>query len=80
MVGVTNPRRALDRPRLVEKGPGARTHKCLGVPTGGLLPKGFLAEAGLQPDLAAEYGLKETDMAAYPEHTERNVRLADGTD
>ena len=29
--------------------------------------------------LAAENGLEETHTTAYPERTERNVRLADGT-
>ena len=41
--------------------------------------KGILTEAGPRPDLAAEYGLMETDTTAYPERTERNVCLADGT-
>ena len=48
-------------------------------PTGGFVPKGFITEAGPRPDLAAEYGLEETNTPAYPERTERNVRLADGT-
>ena len=58
---------------------GLAVAKRLGIPTGGFVPKGFLTEAGPRPDLAAEYGLEETDTAAYPERTERNVRLADGT-
>ncbi len=58
---------------------GLAVAKRLGIPTGGYVPKGFLTEAGPRPDLAAEYGLKETDTADYAERTERNVRLADGT-
>src|SRR5262245_24147708 len=58
---------------------GLAVAKRLGIPTGGFVPKGFLTEAGPRPDLAAAYGLEETDTAAYPERTERNLRLADGT-
>ena len=58
---------------------GLAVAKRLGIPTGGFVPKGFLTEAGPRPDLAAEYGLEETDTSAYPERTERNVRPADGT-
>ena len=58
---------------------GLAVAKRLGIPTGGLVPKGFLTEAGSRPDLAAEYGLEETGTAAYPERTERNVCVADGT-
>ena len=58
---------------------GLAVAKRLGIVTGGFVPKGFLTEAGPRPDVAAEYGLEETNTAAYPERTERNVRLANGT-
>jgi hypothetical protein len=51
----------------------------LGIPTGGVMPKGFLTEDGPRSDLAACYGLVEAGPPAYPERTERNVLLADGT-
>jgi hypothetical protein len=58
---------------------GLAVAKRLGILTGGLVSKGFLTETGLRPDLAAEYGLEETDTVDYAERTERNVLLADGT-
>jgi hypothetical protein len=51
----------------------------LGISTGGFMPKGFRTEAGPRPDLAARFGLVEAETADYPERTERNVLLADGT-
>ena len=58
---------------------GLAVAKCLGIPTGGYAPKGWLTEAGPCPDLGASYGLKEADTAAYPERTERNVLASNGT-
>jgi hypothetical protein len=43
------------------------------------MPKGFRTEAGPRPDLAARFGLVEAETAEYPERTEHNVLLADGT-
>ena len=43
------------------------------------MPKGFRTEAGPRPDLARASALSETATADYPERTERNVLLADGT-
>jgi Circularly permutated YpsA SLOG family len=58
---------------------GLEAAEQLGVPTGGFMPKGFRTETGPRPDLAARYGLQETATADYPERTEQNVLLADGT-
>ena len=48
----------------------------LGVPHGGWIPKGRLAEDGPLPE---SYTLKETTSAVYAERTEKNVIDADGT-
>ena len=48
----------------------------LGTPHGGWCPKGRRAEDGPIP---AQYTLKETPFADYPQHTELNVRDSDGT-
>jgi len=48
----------------------------LGVPHGGWVPKGRLAEDGPLPE---RYTLKETASAVYAERTEKNVLDADGT-
>jgi len=48
----------------------------LGVPHGGWIPKGRLAEDGPLPET---YTLKETASAVYAERTEKNVLDADGT-
>jgi hypothetical protein len=58
---------------------GLAAAKRLGIPTGGCTPRGWLTEDGPRPDLGAAYGLTQADAAAYPERTERNVLLADGT-
>jgi hypothetical protein len=49
----------------------------LGIPCGGWVPRGRLAEDGVIPDRYA--GLRETDSADYSERTEANVRDADAT-
>jgi len=43
------------------------------------MPKGFLTEAGPQPELAELYGAHELDTAAYRTRTVTNVEDADGT-
>jgi hypothetical protein len=48
----------------------------LGIPHGGWIPKGRIAEDG---PLAAEYRLTEMPTASYPERTEKNVVESDGT-
>ncbi len=48
----------------------------LGLPIGGWCPKGRRAEDG---PIDLKYPLKETDSAAYPIRTEKNILEADGT-
>lgn len=48
----------------------------LGIPHGGWVPKGRLAEDGPIPK---RYRMRETGSSAYPQRTERNVRDSDGT-
>jgi len=48
----------------------------LGIPHGGWIPKGRLAEDGPIPET---YSMRETRTAEYTERTERNVRDSDGT-
>jgi hypothetical protein len=48
----------------------------LGIPHGGWVPRGRLAEDGPLP---ATYAVRETRTATYPGRTERNVRDSDGT-
>ena len=48
----------------------------LGVPHGGWIPRGRLAEDGPLPET---YALRETASAVYAERTEKNVLDADGT-
>jgi hypothetical protein len=48
----------------------------LGIPHGGWVPKGRLAEDGPLPDT---YALRETPTADYVERTEKNVVDSDGT-
>ena len=48
----------------------------LGIPHGGWVPKGRLAEDGPLPET---YSLRETPTAVYAERTEKNVVDSDGT-
>jgi len=48
----------------------------LGIPHGGYLPKGRLAEDGPLPD---RYQLQEMPTEEYPARTEKNVIASDGT-
>jgi Circularly permutated YpsA SLOG family len=48
----------------------------LGIPHGGWIPKGRIAEDG---PLAARYELIEMPTDSYPERTEKNVVESDGT-
>ena len=48
----------------------------LGIPHGGWIPKGRIAEDG---PLAAKYKLSEMPTDSYPERTEKNVLESDGT-
>jgi hypothetical protein len=49
------------------------------IATGGWMPRGFRTLAGPDPDLAARFGLKEHPSEDYPERTELNVRISQGT-
>jgi hypothetical protein len=51
--------------------------KALGIPTGGIAPKGFRTENGPQPSLALEYGLVESESDDYAVRTAENIDLAD---
>ncbi|MFI5222758.1 MAG: YpsA SLOG family protein [Nitrospirales bacterium] len=57
---------------------GLLAAKDLGLKTGGFIPKGFLTELGLQPELAA-FGLQETSSKEYPPRTRLNIQHSDGT-
>jgi predicted NAD-dependent protein-ADP-ribosyltransferase YbiA (DUF1768 family) len=50
-----------------------------GIATGGWMPRGFRTLAGPDPELAAQFGLREHPSEEYPERTELNVRISDGT-
>ena len=59
---------------------GLEAAERLGIPTGGFMPKGFRTETGPRPDLGSSLRPgQETATADYPERTEQNVLLADGT-
>ena len=51
----------------------------LGIPTGGVMPKGFKTLKGPRPDLAAKYNLTEHESERYPPRTYQNVKDADAT-
>ena len=52
----------------------------LQLQTGGMMPKGFINEAGQQPSLAEFYGMTEHLLSdKYPPRTEWNVANSDGT-
>lgn len=53
--------------------------KALGIPTGGHMPCKFLTEDGLRPDLAAFFGMRETEQREYPPRTRLNVKNSDFT-
>jgi len=48
----------------------------MGIPHGGWIPKGRLTEEGPLPDT---YHLDEMKTDSYPERTEKNVEVSDGT-
>ncbi|RYF77522.1 MAG: hypothetical protein EOO39_03755 [Cytophagaceae bacterium] len=53
--------------------------RSLGIPAGGVAPKGYLTEAGPNSSLREWYGLTEHESANYPPRTLSNVQQADGT-
>lgn len=52
--------------------------KEVGIPTGGIAPKGWKTETGREPNLK-NYGLIEHQSTAYQARTKENIRLSDGT-
>lgn len=50
-----------------------------GIATGGFVPRGWLTEAGPDPELGTRFGLVETASDAYAERTERNLLASDAT-
>lgn len=58
---------------------GLEVARSLGIPTGGVTPKGYLTEAGPNSSLRDWYGLTEHESANYPPRTRSNVQQADGT-
>ena len=53
--------------------------KSKGIPTGGCMPRGFLAHDGEHPEFASLYGMHQSGSPEYPPRTEENVRVADAT-
>jgi hypothetical protein len=53
--------------------------KAAGVATGGWMPKGFRAQDGPRPELAALYGVREHTSDRYPPRTALNVKESDAT-
>lgn len=51
----------------------------LGIPTGGWAPKGYLTEAGPNPELKTRFNLDEHESPDYTPRTEMNVRMSDAT-
>jgi Circularly permutated YpsA SLOG family len=51
----------------------------LGIPTGGVAPKGWFTENGPQEELLRSFGLTECEEEGFPARTRRNVRDASGT-
>ena len=50
-----------------------------GIPTGGVMPKGFRTEDGPNPEFARIFGLTEHSSSEYPPRTSVNVQTSDGT-
>ena len=57
----------------------SRVAKALGIPTGGLMPKGFKTLDGARPGYAQEFNMEESSSDDYRTRTEENVRNSDGT-
>lgn len=58
---------------------GLRAAYSMGIPTGGVMPKGYRTLDGTSPGIAKKYGLKESYSFGYPARTEANVKNSDGT-
>lgn len=53
--------------------------KAAGIPTGGWMPRGFLALDGCHPEFAELYGIQEHTSDRYPPRTALNVKESDAT-
>ncbi len=58
---------------------GLMVGKALKLETGGIAPKGYKTEKGLQPSLKEEYGLEESISSDYSVRTKLNVQNSNGT-
>lgn len=59
---------------------GLRAATACGIQTGGWMPKGFRTTLGpLDSALVELYNLQETESEGYPQRTQKNVQVADGT-
>jgi hypothetical protein len=58
---------------------GLDTAKRLGIPTGGMAPRGFRTEDGPDLSLRDIYGLKESISSNYSVRTWHNAKHSDGT-
>lgn len=53
--------------------------KSLGIPTGGIAPKGYRTETGNNVSLKTIFSLKEHSSYSYPPRTELNITMSDAT-
>lgn len=51
----------------------------LGIPTGGWMPRGFLAADGKHPQFAERFGMQQHRSPLYPPRTRENIRAACAT-
>jgi hypothetical protein len=58
---------------------GWRAAKAAGIPTGGVMPLGFLTEDGPRPEFAELYGAAEMPTDSHAARTRQNVRDSDAT-
>jgi hypothetical protein len=58
---------------------GLATAKKFGLPTGGIMPKGWITTDGPKPQYESLYGIVEHASASYVPRTYQNVKDADGT-
>lgn len=58
---------------------GLEVARSLGIPTGGVAPRGYRTESGPNASLQDWYGLTEHTSSDYPPRTRANVQQSDGT-
>lgn len=58
---------------------GISIAKDIGIPTGGMAPRGYMTENGPNSSLKHIFGLSESVSSYYSERTYRNVINSDGT-